>query len=397
MPIIDSRLQTDLYKINMQQVVHSQFPNTQVRYEFKNRSVGVDLSRFVEEIEYEIHRYTEAIVTPSEQEYLYSIPYLKGEYVNALANLRLNPLNVKVSVDPKAVPEDRLSIVVEGNWFNTIEFEVPILAIVNELYFQEYSRNEIIRETGRTRLADKIKKLQEPSHAPVHLIEFGTRRRFSKAWQEYIVNNLAKKLGDQDFGNSKLLGTSNVYLAMKYNLKPYGTMAHEFLQACQAFAPLHEFQKYALDCWMQEYRGDLGIALSDVVGMKAFLKDFDKLFCKAYDGCRHDSGDPYEWGERLIAHYQKMGIDPTTKIAVFSDGLDIDKALHLASHFQGRIKTSFGIGTSLTNDLGVIPLSIVMKMTHCNGRPVAKLSDSPGKLMCKDAIYLNYLRSIYPE
>jgi len=172
-------------------------------------------------------------------------------------------------------------------------------------------------------------------------------------------------------------------------------MAHEFLQACQALVALPEFQKFAFDTWMQEYRGDLGIALSDVVGMEAFLRDFDKLFCKAYDGARHDSGDPVEWGEKLIRHYEAMGVNPKTKSAVFSDSLDIPKAMELARHFEGRIRTSFGIGTNLTNDMGFEPLSIVIKMTRCNGRPVAKLSDSPGKTMCRDDAYLSYLRQAF--
>ncbi len=182
---------------------------------------------------------------------------------------------------------------------------------------------------------------------------------------------------------------------MQFGLRPFGTMAHEFLQACQALVALPDFQKFAFDTWMQEYRGDLGIALSDVVGMEAFLRDFDKLFCKAYDGARHDSGDPVEWGEKLIAHYRKMGIDPAAKAAVFSDSLDIPKAIQLARHFDGRIRTSFGIGTNLTNDLGFEPLSIVIKMTECSGRPVAKLSDSPGKTMCRDDAYLDYLRRVF--
>ncbi|HLJ54863.1 MAG TPA: nicotinate phosphoribosyltransferase, partial [Chthonomonadaceae bacterium] len=209
------------------------------------------------------------------------------------------------------------------------------------------------------------------------------------AWQDEAVGMLRKELGDL------FLGTSNIELARKYGLKRYGTMAHEFLQACQAFVALPDSQKHALETWMQEYRGQLGIALSDVVGMDAFFRDFDRLFCQAYDGARHDSGDAIAWGERLIAHYEAFGIDPRTKQAVFTDSLDIPRAIEIARHFRGRIGTQFGIGTNLTNDLGFTALNIVIKMTRCNGRPVAKLSDAPGKTICEDEVYLSYLRSVF--
>jgi nicotinate phosphoribosyltransferase len=390
LPIITHRTDTDLYKINMAQVVHGHFPNAVVKYAFKNRSVGVDLSPYAQEIRDQIDAYCALMFTDAEYDYLKSIRYLRPTFIDALAGLKHNPHCVVVGVRPELPPEDRLSIEISGGWLECIELEVPILAIVNEVYFWKTSQDrDEDRAEGRKRLMSKIEALKGANTAPVDLIEFGTRRRYSASWQEKVVGELQSGLGRH------FLGTSNVYLAMKYGLKPFGTMAHEFLQACQALAPLPDFQRFAFDTWMNEFRGDLGIALSDVVGMDAFLHDFDKLFCKAYDGARHDSGDPYAWGEKLIAHYVKMGIDPRAKTAVFSDGLDVDKAMHLALHFKGRIKTSFGIGTSLTNDLGPKALQVVIKMTECNGRPVAKLSDSPGKTMCQDRKYLDYLGSVF--
>ena len=193
------------------------------------------------------------------------------------------------------------------------------------------------------------------------------------------------------------MGTSNVSLAHQLALKPFGTMAHEFLQAGQALAHPLDSQKFMLEQWMQEYRGDLGIALSDIFGFDAFLRDFDRLFSKAYDGCRHDSGDPFAWGEKLLAHYESLGIDPKTKTAVFSDGLDIPKAIALAERLDGRIRTIFGIGTSLTNDLGFPALQIVLKLVRCNGRPVVKLSDAPGKTMSENAEYTAWLRAALDE
>jgi nicotinate phosphoribosyltransferase len=184
--------------------------------------------------------------------------------------------------------------------------------------------------------------------------------------------------------------------AMQQGLTPLGTMAHEYLQACQALGPrLRDSQVFGFEMWAKEYRGDLGIALSDVYGMDAFLRDFDLYFCKLFDGARHDSGDPVQWGERLIAHYEAMRVDPKTKTLVFSDGLNIPKVIELYQRFAGRAKLAFGVGTNLTNDVGVEPIQIVMKMTRCNGQPVAKLSDTPGKTMCDDVAYLAYLRQVF--
>ncbi len=194
----------------------------------------------------------------------------------------------------------------------------------------------------------------------------------------------------------KFVGTSNVRLALEHGLTPLGTMAHEYLQACQAVGPrLRDSQVFAFNTWAREYRGDLGIALSDVCGMDAFLRDFDLFFCKLFDGVRHDSGDPFEWGEKLIAHYQKMRIDPRSKTMVFSDSLNVPLAVRLFEYFKGRSQTAFGIGTNLTNDIGSEALQIVIKMTRCNGQPVAKISDEPSKAMDYDPSYVAYLREVF--
>ncbi len=387
--IINSLLDTDLYKFTMQEVVWNHFPNAQVEYAFRCRSRGVDLSPYAGEIREELAAYCALRLTDDERRFLRGIYYLKPSYLDALRDLTLSPQNVEITVDPSAAPEDRLQIRICGSWFQTILFEVPLLAIINQVYFRHTQPDDAANlAEGRTRLEAKTALLQNAEPA-VYLIEFGTRRRYSREWQETVIAHLKDVLG------TRLLGTSNLAAAKQFGLRPYGTMAHEFLQACQALVALPEFQKFALDTWMQEYRGDLGIALSDVVGMEAFLRDFDKLFSKAYDGARHDSGDPVERGEKLIQHYEAMGIDPKTKSAVFSDSLDVPKAMELARHFDGRIRTSFGIGTNLTNDMGFESLSIVIKMTRCNGRPVAKLSDSPGKTMCQDDVYLSYLRQTF--
>lgn len=255
---------------------------------------------------------------------------------------------------------------------------------------------------GRQRLEVKLEQLRTPGLEQLKIADYGTRRRFSKAWHEEVLRVLRTRLGTVTSPNrsnaspGQFAGTSNVLWAMNLGLTPLGTMAHEYLQACQALGPrLRDSQVYAFESWAKEYRGDLGIALSDVYGMSAFLRDFDMYFCKLFDGARHDSGDPFEWGERMIDHYLQNRVDPKTKTLIFSDGLTVPRTIELYKQFAGRCQLAFGIGTNLTNDLGYEPLQIVMKMVYCNGQPVAKLSDTPSKNMCEDERYLGYLRQVF--
>jgi nicotinate phosphoribosyltransferase len=269
-----------------------------------------------------------------------------------------------------------------------------VLAIVNELYFRRFDAHAALAE-GRRRLQAKIGLLhdfaQEPAERnPFEFFDFGVRRRFSRDWQREVV--VALKHASPQF----FKGTSNVLLARDLDLVPIGTMAHEYLQTWQALGVrLRDFQSAALEAWVHEYRGDLGTALTDVVGMEGFLRDFDLYFAKLFDGLRHDSGDPVVWGEKALAHYEKLRIDAQTKRLVFSDGLDLPRAFSLYRVFAGRTQTGFGVGTNLTNDVGLEPLNIVMKLTRANRQPVAKLADSPGKTMCTDETFLAYLRQVF--
>jgi nicotinate phosphoribosyltransferase len=368
----------------MQQVVYHRFPLARVVYAFRCRTPDIDLRPYRDEIEEEIAHYCTLRVTDEEIATLATLPYMKPSYLDGLRELRLDPSAVQITCD------DEFRLRITGSWYRTILFEVPVLAIINEIYFRRNHPFSAAAEAeGRQRLEEKCRLARESGLENLGIIEFGTRRRYSRAWHDLAMALLKENLC------AHLLGTSNVALASKHGLKRYGTMAHEFLQACQAFVALQDSQKYALEAWMQEYRGQLGIALSDVVGMDAFFRDFDRLFCQAYDGARHDSGDPIVWGERLIAHYQALGIDPNGKQAVFTDRLDIPRAIEIARHFQGRIGTQFGIGTNLTNDLGFPALNIVIKMTRCNDRPVAKLSDAPGKTVSEDAAFAAYLHQVF--
>ncbi|MEN1926155.1 nicotinate phosphoribosyltransferase [Luteimonas qiangzhengi] len=388
MPVIESLLDTDLYKLTMMQAVLHQHPGAHAVYRFRCRSQDVDLARHMDAISAEIDALCSLRFTPQELEYLAGLRFMTPDFIDFLGLFQLD--RKYVSLRRSDTEPGGIELEVAGPWLHTILFEVPLLAIISELHMAHGAGPEV-RVEGLRRLRNKAAQLREGvGYEDCRITDFGTRRRYSRAWHGEVVQMLVDELGP------KFAGTSNLDLARRLNINPQGTMAHEWLQAFQALGPrLRDSQSAAFDSWAREYRGDLGIALTDVIGLDAFLRDFDLYFCKLFDGMRHDSGDPFEWGERMIAHLQGYRIDPNTKVLVFSDGLDMDQVMRLYARFRGRAKMSFGIGTNLTNDLGVPPLSIVMKMVRCNGQPVAKLSDSPGKTMCDDPGYLAYLRQVF--
>ena len=395
--IITSLLDTDLYKFTMMQVVLHQFPGAQVEYKFKCRNPGVSLAPFADDIRNEIRSLCTLHFSDSELAYLRGMRFIKSDFVDFLGLFKLNEKYITIT----PLPNGELEISVQGPWLHTILFEIPVLAIVNEVYFRNIQKTPQLAD-GRQRLDAKIALLQADGLHELKIADYGTRRRFSKTWHEEVLRALSAQLGTDAASKpaGQFAGTSNVLFAMKLGLTPLGTMAHEYLQAAQALGPrLRDSQTFAFESWAHEYRGDLGIALSDVYGMTAFLRDFDMYFCKLFDGARHDSGDPFAWGERLIAHYKANRVDPKTKILIFSDGLTVPRTIALYQRFAGRCQLAFGIGTNLTNDLGDapahVPLQIVMKLVKCNGQPVAKLSDTPSKNMCEDEKYLAYLRQVF--
>ncbi|MEY2861252.1 MAG: hypothetical protein RL392_1710 [Pseudomonadota bacterium] len=395
--IITSLLDTDLYKFTMMQVVLHQFPGAQVEYRFKCRNGGINLAQHAEEIREEIRSLCSLQFQESELAYLRSMRFIKSDFVDFLGLFKLNEKYITVT----PLPSGEIDIVIVGPWLHTILFEIPVLAIVNEVYFRNTQKVPDFLE-GRKRLDIKISQLHADGLKDLKIADYGTRRRFSRAWHDEVLRVLSAKLGThQSPGHSgtsagQLAGTSNVQLAFKLGLIPLGTMAHEYLQASQGLGPrLRDSQIFAFESWAREYRGDLGIALSDVYGMSAFLRDFDLYFCKLFDGARHDSGDPFNWGERMLDHYTRNRVDPRTKTLIFSDGLTVPRTIELYQQFRGRCQLAFGIGTNLTNDLGYEPLQIVIKMVRCNGQPVAKLSDTPSKNMCDDEKYLAYLRQVF--
>ena len=388
--IVQSLLETDLYKFTMWQALLHKHPAAQAEYAFVCRNKPAwPLAQLKAEVERELDHLCSLSFREDELDYLRGLRFMKSDFIDFLALFRFQRKFITVDADG-----DNLVIRARGPQVHVMGFEIFVLYIVNELYFRRFDQESALAE-ARRRLAGKIELLRSlpqeaPTRHPFEFFDFGVRRRFSGAWQDEVVATLAREVPQY------FKGTSNVHLARKYDLVPIGTMAHEYLQAFQSFGVrLRDFQKAALEDWVQEYRGDLGVALTDVVGMDAFLADFDLYFAKLFDGLRHDSGDPFEWGEKALAHYAKLRIDPQTKRLTFSDGLDLPAAQALHRHFADRTMTGFGIGTNLTNDTGIEPLNIVMKLMSCNGQPVAKLSDAPGKTLCKDETFLAYLRQVF--
>jgi len=392
-PIIHSLLETDLYKFTMWQTMLHRHPQAQAEYRFVCRNApAFPLSELLAQVDEQLDHLCALSFTEDELGYIGALRYVKNDFVDFLRIFRFQRRFIRASA---AADGRTLEIVAEGPQVHVMGFEIYVLAIVNELYFRRADQAAALVE-GRERLRAKIAALREfgarePARAhPFEFFDFGVRRRFSGAWQDEVVRTL------KDAVPEFFKGTSNVHLAKKYGLVAIGTMAHEYLQSYQAFdVRLRDFQRMALENWVQEYRGDLGVALTDVVGMDAFLRDFDLYFAKLFDGLRHDSGDPIAWGEKALAHYARLRIDAHTKRLTFSDGLDLETAFSIWRHFADWTQLGFGIGTTLTNDVGLVPLNIVMKLTQCNGQPVAKLSDSPGKTMCKDETFLAYLRQVF--
>lgn len=391
MPIVRSLLDTDLYKFTMWQAMLHRHPQTHAEYRFACRNAtAYPLAELEAEVNAQLDQLCSLRFTKEELDYLSNLRYIKSDFVDFLRLFQFQRDFVHVT----ATAEGGLSIEARGPQVHVMGFEIHVLAIVNELYFRRLQTPTTLDE-GRRRLNAKMERLRavkdEPVQAhPFELSDFGLRRRFSADWHCEVVATLTREVPQW------FKGTSSVLLAKELDIVPIGTMAHEYMQSFQSQGVrLRDFQKAALEEWVQEYRGDLGIALTDTVGMQAFLQDFDLYFAKLFDGLRHDSGDPFEWGDRALAHYHQLRINPHTKRLVFSDGLNLEKALELWRYFAPHIQLGFGVGTNLTNDVGLTPLNIVMKLVRANGQPVAKISDTPGKTMCDDETYLAYLRQVF--
>lgn len=388
--IITSLLETDLYKFSMGQAIYHQFTDYKTTWTFKCRNKDVHFTpEMVEEIVEQIKAYCDLRFTEDELEYLHNIKWLKGSYVDFLRLWKPRYEDFEITTNADC----GLSIETFGTWLNTSMYEIPVLAIVNEVYFRMAYNYGVLLNSFKSRLEDKIKMLTNGTYKIGTFSEFGLRRRLSAEAQELAVKELCEH--NKDYVDSYCVGTSNVYLAKKYGVTPVGTMAHEWImcvgQGNHKHNPAYS-NWYALDAWVKEYGILNGTALTDAITTNCFLRDFQLTYATLFSGVRHDSGDPYEWGDKMIEHYKNLGIDAKTKTLLFSDSLDFERANNLYKYFKDKAKVAFGIGTYLSNDTCVPPLNIVMKTTACNGMDVAKISDTPGKGMCKNPEYVDYLQ-----
>ncbi len=391
-PIITSLLESDLYKFSMGQAIYHQFPGYQTTWTFRCRNLDVTFTHeMVEEIRRQIRAYCSLTFTEEELDYLASIRWLKRSYVDFL---RLwHPRYEDFTISESG--EQGLSLETSGTWLNTSLYEIPTLAIINEVYFRmTYDHTELL-DSFRERLEEKIARLEDGTWQIGAFSEFGLRRRLSAEAQGLAVRRFTEEKKALAEKGSFFVGTSNVLLAKELGVNPVGTMAHEWImcigQGNHRHNPAYS-NWYALDYWVKEYGILNGTALTDAITTDCFLRDFQLTFSTLFSGVRHDSGDPIEWGEKMIRHYEKLGIDPKTKTLLFSDSLDFERASRIYAHFRDRARVAFGIGTYLANDTSVPALNIVMKTTSCNGQDVAKLSDTEGKGMCKDPRYVDYLK-----
>lgn len=380
--IVTSLLDTDLYKFNMNQVIFHKHNDLMGTYVFKCRNKGIKFTKeMVDEINEQVDALCKLKFHREELDYLRSIRFLKPDFIEFLRLWR--PMRDYVEISLKE--DGELDVRVNGPMFAAMQFEIYLLEIINEVYFRSsYSYEDLVKE-ARVRLNEKIDKFNAGTYT-FKFAEFGCRRRLSLEWEREMIKALLEK-------SHCLVGTSNVLLAKEFGIKPIGTYAHEFVQMYQGIPtiPLAYTNASALKDWYDEYKGDNGTALTDTLTTDLFLLDFDRSMCNNFTGVRHDSGDPYQWGEKILAHYAKYGIDPKTKTLLFSDSLDCDKAEAIYRYFRDKTNVAFGIGTHFSNDTGATPLNIVIKLQYVGGNPVAKLSDAPGKAMSQDPDYTEYL------
>ena len=387
-PIITSLLETDAYKFSMGQAIYHHFSDYKTTWSFKCRNQNVHFTpEMVEEIKRQIKMYCNLRFTDEELDYLDRIKWIKGSYCDFLRLWEPRYEDFTFGTDAPC----GLTIETKGTWLNTSMYEIPTLAIVNEVYFRmAYDYYELL-DSFRARLDEKVEKLISGEYNLGTFSEFGLRRRLSGEAQELAV----RKLKEHSFPDSTFVGTSNVFLAKKYGIKPIGTMAHEWImcvgQGNHKHNPAYS-NWYALDAWVKEYGVLNGTALTDAITTDCFLEDFQLTYATLFSGVRHDSGDPYVWGDKMVKHYDSLGIAPKTKTLLFSDSLNFEKANQIREYFKDKASVAFGIGTYIANDTSVPPLNIVMKTTACNGMDVAKISDVEGKGMCKNPAYVDYLK-----
>lgn len=366
-----SILDNDFYKFTMQNAVVKLFPFVKGKYKFINRGKHKFPEGFGDKLRSAVDKMALLKLTKEEKQFLSSTcPYLPPTYIDFLEGYRYDPNEVHISQSGSD-----LEVSIEGAWYRTILWEVPILALISEVFYEATNQQRWEDEKVKENTLNKVKLYNDLN---VKFAEFGTRRRHSYRVHRLIVDTL------KNYNGHSFTGSSNVHMAMLYNTKPIGTHAHEWFMFHAAEYGYKMANAVALEHWVDTYRGDLGVALSDTYTTEVFFKQFDTKFAKLFDGVRHDSGDPVEFANKTINHYKKHGINPLYKYIIFSDGLNPEKVKSITEATQGRIGISFGIGTNLTNDVGLKPMNIVLKLTDIltsdnEWIPTVKLSDEKGK------------------
>ena len=387
-PIIVSLLQNDNYKFSMQQCIFHQHNSKRTHWAFKCRNKDVKFtSEMIEEIKEQVKHYCSLRFTEEELDWLGKTNiWIHKDYLDFLKYWHPIEEDIKIGTDADC----GLTVEFEGSATNVSPYETPIMAIICEVYYRMGGQGDYqkLLDEYKEQVNDQIDQIENNIYDIGVWSEFGFRRALSQEAHDYLIKTLVERK------TPGFLGTSNVYLAKKYGVKPMGTMAHEFEMLVGQGYPEHNpayGNKYMMDSWVKEYGILNGIALTDTIGTDAFLADFQLTFATLFSGVRHDSGDPYKWGDKMIAHYKSLGIDPLTKTLLFSDSLTLEKATAIKKYFEGKAKVAFGIGGAWASPHGK-ELNIVIKTIEVDGRPVAKLSDCEGKNMCKDPEYIDYLK-----
>ena len=374
MAIIQSVLDTDLYKFTTSYAYSKLYPRAYGQFRFIDRGKTTYPQCFAEELKKEIQEMSKLALTKDEASFLSrELPYLPPTYIDFVRGFRFDPEEVKVEQDA----EGHLSIIAEGLLYRVTLWETPILALVSELYYKMLGAQPDMEYTERT-IISKARKLAEHG---ITFSMFGMRRRFSAAIEDRVTELL------KEHAAGYLFGTSNVYYAYKHGLRVSGTHPHEWIQFHGAMFGYKMANYMAMEDWINVYDGDLGTVLTDTYTTDVFMRNFSKKHAMLFTSLRHDSGDPLQFTEKVIARYRELRVDPTIKYIIFSDGLDPERAIEIANYCKGRIGASFGIGTNLSNDVGngVRPMNIVMKLWKCKmtekerWHPCVKLSDVDGK------------------
>ena len=401
--IIHHLSQTDAYKLSMAYVIYHLYRKYKTGWSFKFRNMKDHLAvitpakmqEWVEEIQKEINHL--ATLRWTEDEILFiskKMPWLTldgGLFLDWLRNFQVRAEDILVFIENG---ELRIETDEKASWLQSTFYEIYLLVIVNETGFRLFYNYDELLESHKRNTDKKFEKLLSGEYVLGAVSEFGLRRELSEEAQEYVIKKFMAHRDELNAKGTNYVGTSNVYMSMKYGTTPIGTMAHEFIMGVGQGDPSKNpaySNRFAMESWTQIYGVLNGIFLTDTITDKMCRMDMDFKFASSFKGVRNDSGDPIEWGENWIKHYEKLGIDPKTKTLLFSNSLDFKRADEIYRHFAGRVNVAFGIGTYLSNDTFVNPFNIVMKMTTCNGHPVAKISDDAGKGMCKSEEFVNFL------